>query len=104
MPSALLDNTYVVFGSQGTALAWPAGARIAQVRILALDTTASAVFQVVAGTSIFEWRYLVHELGVGTSARSIQTAMHVFPMGGVGFKTAWIPTTLTACTAWIDFL
>ena len=99
----LIDNTYLVSTSQGTALAWPRGARIAQVRLLAIDTTASCVFQAIAGTPMFEWRYLLHELGTSTSARTIQTAMHVFPMGNVGFPTAWIPTTMTACTAWIDF-
>ena len=100
----LQDSTYIIYASQGTALSWPVGARIAQVRILAANTTASVVFQANVGTPIFEWRYLLHELGTSTSARSIETAMHVFPMGGVRMPTAWIPTTLTACTAWIDFL
>ena len=99
----LMDNTYLVNVSQTTPLAWPRGARISQIRILAIDTTAACSFQAVAGTAMFEWRYLLHELGAGTSSRAIVSAMHVFPMGGVGFPTAWIPTTLTACTAWIDF-
>lgn len=100
----LIDSTYIVFASQGTALAWPSGARIAQVRLLALNTSASCVFQAVVGTPIFEWRYLLHELGSGTSSRDVISAMYTFSLGGVRFPTAWIPTTMTAVTAWIDFL
>ena len=99
----LQDNTYIIYAAQAGALAWPTGARISQIRIVALNTSASAVFHANAGTPIFEWRYVLHELGAGTSSRDVVSAMHVFPMGGVSFPTAWIPTTLTACTAWIDF-
>lgn len=101
--SLLMDNTYLVNVAQTTPLAWPGGARIAQVRILAIDTTASCSFQAIAGTSIFEWRYIFQTFAGGTSDRTVINGMHVFPLGGVRFPSAWIPTTLTACTAWIDF-
>ena len=99
----LIDNTFVVFASQGTALAWPSGARISQVRLLALNTLASCVFQAVVGTPIFEWRYLVHGTVTPGSGVAVVDATHTIPMGNVSFPTAWIPTTMTACTAWIDF-
>ena len=99
----LMDNTYLISAPQTTPLDWPRSARIAQVRLLALDTTAACSFQAVAGTAIFEWRYIFQTFAGGSSDRTIISAMHVFPMGGVSFPTAWIPTTLTACTAWIDF-
>ena len=100
MPNQLIDSTYLVDAQATTALSWPGGARFSQVRILALDTTAAATFTIVAGgTPIF--RFAVLTQGAGTS---IQPALFTFPLGGVRYPTAWIPTTLTACTAWIDFL
>ena len=100
MGNQLLNNTYLVDAQATSALAWPSGARISQVRILALDTTASATFTIVAGgTPVFRFAMLTQ--GAGTS---IQPALFTYPLGGVSYPVAWIPTTLTACTAWIDFL
>lgn len=101
---ALLDNTYYVFDSLGTAIAWNAGSRIQQIRLLALDTTATVEFQIAAGTPWFRWTYTVHgTFGSGGTGGSVVTSHHVIPMGGVKVPTAIIPTTLTACSAWIDF-
>jgi len=101
---AIVDNTYYIFDSLGTALSWPAGARIQQIRLLTLNTTASAEFQVVAGTPWFSWSYVTHgTFGAGGTGGSVVAAHHVIPMGGVRVPAAIIPTTLTACTAWIDF-
>ena len=100
----LIDNTYHVFDSQGTALSWLSGARIAQIRIFAIDTTAAVVLQLAAGTPWFQWSYLVHGAVSVGSAASVVPTLYTIPMGGVGVKTGIIPTTLTAATAWIDFL
>ena len=94
----ILDNTYYIFDSLGTALLWNAGSRIQQIRILSLSTTATVEFQAVAGTPVFRWNYLANG-----STNTFAPSMYVIPMGGVSFPTAWIPTTLTAATAWIDF-
>ena len=100
----IIGSTYHIFDSQGTAIAWPQGAHVSQIRILALNTSANVVFQVIPGTPVFEWRYVLHELGAGTSSRDVVSALHVIPMGGISMQTAIIPTTMTAATAWIDFL
>lgn len=100
----LVDNTYYVFDAQGTGLTWPAGARIQQIRLFTLNTTAAVEFQVVAGTPWFSWNYLVHGTLLGGTSISIIQSYHTIPMGGVRCPTAIIPTTLTACSAWIDFV
>lgn len=95
----IIDNTYHVFDSQGTVLTWLAGARIAQIRILAVTTAATVELQVAAGTPWFNFSYLQT-----VTANTVVPSLFVFPMGGVGVKTGLIPTTLTAATAWIDFV
>ena len=100
---AILDNTYYVFDSLGTALPWPSGARIQQIRLFALNTASVAEFQVAAGTPWFRWAYTTNASVAAGSADSIVPGHFVIPMGGVRVPTAIIPTTLTACTAWIDF-
>lgn len=104
MPNQLIDSTYVVDAAGAAALAWPGGARISQVRIFAIDTTASATFLLAAGTPILRWNFITHGAVSVGSATSVVQALAVIPLGGVRYPTAWIPTTLTACTAWIDFL
>ena len=103
----IVDNTFYLFDSAGTALAstvWPAGARISQIRILALTTAASVTFQIAAGTPWFEWSYTqVGFAGVGSTVSVVPT-LYTIPMGGIRVPTAIIPTTLTAATAWIDFV
>ena len=92
-----IDNTYHLFDSTAGRLTnWPSGARISQIRLHAVNTAAAATFQIAAGTPFFEWAY------VGAGA-GIAPGHYIFPMGGVPCPTAFIPTTLTACTAWIDF-
>lgn len=100
----LFDNTYYIYDSQGTALPWLSNSKIAQIRILANNTSANVVFQAMVGTPFFEWRYLLHGSAAGTSSQAVEPALFVIPMGGVRCPTALIPTTLTAATAWIDFL
>mgnify|MGYP001573287815 FL=1 len=98
----IIDNTYYVFDSQGTALTWLAGARIAQIRIFAVTTAANVEFQLAAGTPWFTFSYL-QTVAVNTGITLVPSTF-TFPMGGVGVKTGIIPTTLTAATAWIDFV
>lgn len=104
---ALVDNTFYLFDSLGTALAstvWPTGARVSQIRIFALDTTAAVTFQIAAGTPWFQWAYTRNTSVAAGSADSIVPGHFVIPMGGMRVPTAIIPTTLTAATAWIDFV
>ena len=100
----ILDNTFYLFDFLGTALpatVWPSGARVSQIRILALDTSAAVEWQIAAGTPWFRWSYLqVGFAGIG-SAVSVTPAMFTIPMGGMRVPTAMIPTTMTACSAWI---
>ena len=100
----IIDNTYYVFDSLGTALPWPAGARIQQIRLATLSTLAAVEFQVRAGTPWFVWSYLTHGAVSVGSAASVIESYHTIQMGGVRVPTAIIPTTLTACSAWIDFV
>ena len=103
----IVDNTFYLFDSGGTALAstvWPSGARVSQIRIFAVNTLAAVTLQVAAGTPWFQWNYIQSGFtGVGSSI-SITQSTFAFPMGGMRVPTAIIPTTLTACTAWIDFI
>lgn len=100
----IIDNTYYVFVGSVTAIPWPQGARIQQIRLFTANTTASVEFQVVAGTPWFLWNYITHGALFTASGGSVIQSHHVIPMGGVRVPTAIIPTTLTACTAWIDFV
>ena len=104
----IVDNTFYLFDSAGTALGstvWPAGARVSQIRILAINTLASVTFQIVAGTPWFQWDYLTQASVPVTSSNSVIVPnLYVIPMGGMRVPTAIIPTTLTAATAWIDFI
>ena len=103
MGNQLLDNTYLVDTVAGTPLNWSSGSTISQVRVLALDTNASLTFHIAAGTPIFRFSMLTQGAVSVGSAVSIAPALYTFPMGSVRYPTAWIPTILTACTAWIDF-
>ena len=98
----IIDNTYHVFDSQGTVLTWPTGARIAQIRIFAVTTAAIVEFQIAAGTPWFDFSYL--QTVAVNSGITLVPSYFTFPMGGVMVKTGLIPTTLTAATAWIDFV
>ena len=100
----IIDNTYYIFVGSGTAIPWPVGARIQQIRLFTTNTTATVEFQVVAGTPWFSWNYLIHGSAIASSATSVISAYHTIPMGGVQCRLAIIPTTLTACSAWIDFV
>jgi hypothetical protein len=101
MANVLIDSTYYVDTPGATTLAWPQGARVSQVRIFGADTTAAAIFT-VAGTPILRWAYVL-QAGSATAASEVENGLIVIPMGNVRFPTAWAPSTLTACTAWIDF-
>ena len=105
MGNQLFDNTYLIDTVAGTALSWPTAPQIAQVRVLALDTTASLTFVVAANTPVFRFAMITQGQvsAVSANATSIAPSLYTFPMGKVRFGTAWIPTTLVACTAWIDF-
>ena len=96
MANVLIDNTYYVDTPGAAVLNWPGGARVSQVRFFASDTSAAAIFT-VSGTPILRWAFF------GSNATATLGAV-VIPMGGTRFPTAWAPSTLTACTAWIDFL
>ena len=98
----VIENTYHVFDSQGTVLPWNTGSRIAQIRIFAVTTAASVEFQLAAGTPWFTFSYL--QTVAVNSGITLVPSTFTFPMGGVGVKTGIIPTTLTAATAWIDFI
>ena len=98
----ILDNTYYIFDSGTTALPWNSGSRLAQIRIFAVSTAANVVFNVVAGTPFFTFNYL--QTVAVNSGIALVPSMFVFPMGGMRCPSAIIPTTLTAATAWIDFL
>lgn len=103
----VVDNTFYLFDSAAGRLAstvWPAGARVSQIRVLANTTAASINLQIVAGTPWFQWSYTqVGFAGIGSTV-SVVPSLHTFPMGGIYVPTAFIPTTLTAATAWIDFV
>jgi hypothetical protein len=102
MANVLIDNTFYVDTPGAVALSWPTGARVSQVRIFGVDTTAAAIF-VVAGTPILRWGFVTQGAVSVGSATAVVDALTVIPMGNVRFPTAWAPSTLTACTAWIDF-
>ena len=104
MANFQVDNSFIIQESATTALDWPRGARIQSVVFFAVDTTARAVFQIRAGTPILEWGLLdVKGGGNATSAGFIIQQTYNVPIGGVSFPVGWIPTTMTACSAWVHF-
>lgn len=104
MANILLNNTYFLQDSAASALAWPAHARIQSIVVYAVNTLAALTFLVSAGTPVFEFRLITQgQVSVG-SATSVVESTYTYPLGGVDFPTAWIPTTLTACSAWVHFV
>ena len=102
MPNSIVDNTYFILDTSATALEWPrAGARIQSVVLWAINTGASAVFLVAVGSPIFRFNY-IQTVAVNSGITMVPSTFS-FPLGGVRFQTAWIPSTLTACSAWIHF-
>jgi len=104
MANFLAGNTYFIQDSAGTALSWPSQARIQSVVFYAQNTSARATFQASAGTPILEFSLITQGAVSVGSATSVISGTYSIPLGGVSFQTAWIPTTLTACSAWIHFV
>ena len=97
----IFDNTYFVTDSATSGLSWPSGgARIQSIVLHCLNTLAVARFEIYAGTPIFQFSFIQ----AGSNSTTTFPSDYVFPIGGVRFQTAWIPTTLTACSAWINFV
>ena len=108
MANITFDNTYYIDTTTTNALAWNSGSVINNVIIWAIDTTAVAQFVLAGsnpgltgpGTALTIFRFSIMTQGAGTS---IMPSTWTVDMGKTRFPTAWIPTTLTACTAWINF-
>ena len=102
MPNTLYDNTYFVLDTSATALPWPSGgARIKSLVIWAVNTNASVIFNIgVAGTPVFRFNMIL----AGANSTTTFPSTYTYDFGGVRFHTAWIPSTLTACSAWIHFV
>ena len=98
MANNLINNTIFVQEASATALPWPSKMRVQSVIFYALDTTAAATFVLSAGSPMLQFS-LITQSSMG-GAVSIPATHSVF-FGGVDFPVAWIPTTLTACSAWI---
>ena len=105
MPNFLIDNTYHVLDTSATALPWPtAGARIKSITLVATNTLAAVDFLINVGTPIFRFRFITHgAVNLGSSA-SVVPSTYSHDYGGVRFQTAWIPSTLTACSVWLHFI
>ena len=102
MANQIFDNTLFINNQATTAIGnWPSGMRAQSLVIFAITTAATVRFEIYAGTPIFQFNYL--QTVAVNSGISIVPSTFIFPLGGVTFKTAWIPTTLTACSAWIHF-
>ena len=103
MPNSLRDNTYFILDTSATALAWPTGgARIQSIVLYASGTAAAAVFLIDVGSPIFKFNY-IQTVAVNSGITMVPSTFS-FPLGGVRFQTAWIPSTLTSCSAWIHFV
>lgn len=101
MANFLIDSTYHIMDTQVAALEWPSGgARINKVVIYSAGTNAAANFLIGAGTPILIHRILGSNSGFGLSQFP---ATQIYDFNGTRFQTAWIPSTLTACSAWIHF-
>ena len=98
MANQLTDNTYLITDTSTAALSWPGNAIINNVLIYAVNTNAQAVFLLNVGTPILKFAIITQSDGSSTLS-----ATHSINMGQTRFPTAWIPSTLTACTAWINF-
>ena len=101
MANFILDNTYFVLDSSASPLDWPTGARIQNVLFFASGTNASASFILGAGSPILNFNLIGASSGFGASLLPNPFSVDYH---GVGFKTAWIPTSLIACSAWISFI
>ena len=96
-----VDNTYYIFDSTaGRVTNWPAAARVAQIRLVALTTAAAASWEITAGTPWFQWTLVTN----ATGAALVAPGYYTFPMGGMRMPDGPIFTTLTACSAWFDFI
>lgn len=100
MANSLVDNTYFIFDTQATALSWLSNARIQSVVFYATGTNASATFLIAVNSPILKFNLINHVSMGGTV--SLPTT-YSYNLNGVRFPTAWIPSTLTACSAWIHF-
>ena len=99
MANYLLDSTYYIEDTATVALTWPSGMRVNQIRVWALSTAANLLFirgAASAATPTFRFTFI-------GSQSTAMPASYVFPMNGQMFPTAWIPSIVTAVTAWIDF-
>ena len=99
MPNFLKDNTYHILDTS-TALSWPSNARINCLTLYATGTNAAVAFLIAVGTPIFRFTLINHVSMGGTTTTP---GTYNFVYSGVRFPTAWIPSTLTACSAWIHF-
>ena len=100
MPNSLVNNTYFILDTSATALSWPANAMIQSVVFYATGTNASATFLLAANSPILRFS-LINNVSMGSTVSIPGT--YSIPFNGVRFPTAWIPSTLTACSAWIHF-
>ena len=75
------------------------------IRLWTAGTNASLEFQITAGTPWLRFDYLTHGINAGLgSGASVVERMFVLPFFGKRQSAAIIPTTLTAVSAWIEFL
>ena len=100
MANSLVDNTYFILDTSPTALSWPSNARVQSVVFYAINTNASAVFLLAVNSPILRFN-LINQASMGGTI-SLPTT-YSYNLNGVRFPTAWIPSTLTACSAWIHF-
>lgn len=100
MANTLYDNSYLILDTSTTALPWPTGgARVKTLTLYITGSNASAIFLLSANTPIFRFNLLT----VGSATNTSIPSTYNFDFAGVRFQTAWIPSVLAACTAWIHF-
>ena len=102
MANWILDNTYIIQESALTALSWPTDPRLNAITIFALNTNANALMIVAANSPVFAFNF-VTALSSGAGGGAITPSTYTFPLYGTQYATAWIPTLMTACTAWLHF-
>ena len=100
MANSLVDNTYFILDTSPTSLSWPSNARVQSVVFYATGTNAAAAFLLAVNSPILRFSMINHVSMGGTV--SIPST-YSYNLNGVRFPTAWIPSTLTACSAWIHF-
>jgi len=101
----LIDNTYYIFDTSPSAVpSWPSGASIANIRLWTVGTNAALEFQITAGTPWLRFDYLTHGGFAAGSGGAVVERMFVLTFFGKRQSAAIIPTTLTAMSAWVEFV